>query len=92
MKREKKPTKRERKAEKGAGPAGKATEQQHIHCVACGRHLDPAEFNAPATAVGVFCQHNSQFASCTACVERTKQLLAEHDRTGQPVKMASAYH
>ena len=93
MKREKKLTKREKKAAKGAGPSGgKPAEQQHIHCVACGRHIEPSEFNAPATAVGVFCQHNSQFASCTQCVERTKQLLAEHDRTGQQVKMAEAWH
>lgn len=92
MKRVKRQTKRERKAEKGVGPSGKGTEQQHIHCVACGRHLDPAEFNEPATAVGVFCQHNSRFASCVGCVERTKLLLAEHDRTGQAVKMAAAWH
>jgi methionyl-tRNA synthetase len=92
MKREKRLTKRERKAEKGPGPSGRATEQQHIHCVACGRHLDPAEFNAPATAVRVSCQHNSRFASCTGCVEKTKVLLAEHDRTGQPVRMTAAWH
>lgn len=92
MKKAKRQTKRQRKAEKGVGPSGKGTEPQHIHCVACGRHLDPAEFNAPATAVGVFCQHNSRFASCVACVEKTKLLLAEHDRTGQAVKMAAAWH
>ena len=92
MKREKQLTKRERKAANGAGPSGKSNEAQHIHCVACGRHLDPAEFNAPATAVGVFCQHKSRFASCVACVDRTKELLAEHDRTGQAVKMAAAWH
>ena len=92
MKREKRQTKRERKAEKGPGPSGRGTEQQHIHCVACGRHLDPAEFNAPATAVSVSCQHNSRFPSCTGCVEKTKLLLAEHDRTGQPVKVAVAWH
>jgi hypothetical protein len=92
MKREKKLTKRERKAEKGIGPSGQAKEPAHIHCVACGRHIDPAEFNAPATATGVFCQHKSRFASCVGCVERTKELLAEHDRTGQQVKMAAAWH
>jgi methionyl-tRNA synthetase len=92
MKREKKLTKRERKAVSGVGPSGKSTEPQHIHCVACGRHLDPSEFDAPATAVSVFCQHRSRFASCAACVPRTKELLAEHDRTGQAVKMAEAWH
>lgn len=92
MKRAKRLTKRERKTEKGAGPSGSPTETQHIHCVACGRHINPPEFNAPATAVRVACEHKSQFASCVACVDRTKLLLAEHDRTGQPVKMTAAWH
>jgi hypothetical protein len=92
MKREKKLTKRERKAKLGVGPSGKSQEPQHIHCVACGRHIDPSEFDAPASAVGVFCQHQSRFASCVGCVERTKALLAEHDRTGKAVKMAEAWH
>jgi hypothetical protein len=52
MKREKKLTKRERKAEKGPGPSGQK-ETGHIHCVACGRHINPSEFNAPATAARV---------------------------------------
>jgi hypothetical protein len=92
MKREKKLTKRERKAEKGVGPSGKSAQTQHIHCVACGRHIDPAEFTEPATATQVACAHKSRFASCVSCVARTKELLAEHDRTGQPVKMAAAWH
>ena len=92
MKREKKLTKRERKAAQGVGPSGKSREPQHIHCVACGRHINPSEFDAPASAVGVFCQHQSRFASCVGCVERTKELLAEHDRTGKEVKMAEAWH
>lgn len=93
MKREKQLTKRERKAAKGVGPSGQSKDTAHIHCVACGRHLDPAEFGArPATAVRVACQHKSQFPSCTTCVERTRELLAEHDRTGQPVRTAGAWH
>ena len=92
MKREKKLTKRERKAANGAGPSGKAQETQHIHCVACGRHIDPSEFGAAATATRVACQHKSQFPSCAGCVERTRALLAEHDRTGQPVQTAAAWH
>jgi hypothetical protein len=92
MKKEKKLTKRERKALTGVGPSGNSREPQHIHCVACGRHLDPSEFHEPATAVGVFCQHQSRFASCVGCVARTKELLAEHDRTGKAVKMAEAWH
>jgi len=92
MKREKTLTKRERKAARGAGPSGTPKQASHIHCVACGRHVDPSEFNAPATAVRVSCQHKSQFPSCTGCVERTRELLAEHDRTGQPVRTAAAWH
>ncbi len=92
MKREKTLTKRERKAAHGAGPSGAPKQAAHIHCVACGRHLDPSEFNAPATAVRVPCQHKTQFPSCTSCVERTRELLAEHDRTGQPVRTAAAWH
>lgn len=92
VKREKTPTKRERKALNGVGPTGTTREPQHIHCVACGRHLDPAEFNQPATATRVQCDHKSQFASCVGCVAKTRELLAEHDRTGQPVKTANAWH
>ena len=93
MKREKQLTKRERKAAKGTGPSGSnPKDAQHIHCVACGRHIEPSEFNAPATARRVACQHRSQFPSCVGCLERTTALLAEHDRTGQPVKTAAAWH
>ena len=92
MKREKKLTKRERKAAKGVGPSGQPKEAAHIHCVACGRHINPSEFSAPATAARVACQHKSQFPSCVGCVERTRELLAEHDRTGQPVRTAAAWH
>jgi hypothetical protein len=92
MKREKKLTKRERKAEKGVGPSGSKADTQHIHCVACGRHIDPVEFTHPTTAAFVLCEHKSRFPSCLSCVHRTKELLAEHDRTGQPVKMAAAWH
>ena len=54
MKREKQLTKRERKAAKGAGPSGSnPKEAQHIHCIACGRHIEPSEFNAPATAMRI---------------------------------------
>jgi hypothetical protein len=47
MKKKKRLTKRERKeleGKKGGAP-------RHIHCIACGRHLDPGEFTAsPVTA------------------------------------------
>lgn len=65
---------------------------EHIHCTACGKHLDVEEFEAPATAVWVKCQHGSEFPSCTACLDKTKERLAEHDRTGKPVETAHAWH
>jgi hypothetical protein len=90
MKRKPQLTKKERKALKGPGPG--APQGQHIHCIACGIHLDPAQFDAPASAAVIRCQHGTQFASCTRCVESSKRLLEEHDRTGQAVKSASAWH
>jgi hypothetical protein len=95
MKRPKTLTKRERKAlaPARAPQQGSAAKQgQHIHCIACGRHIEPSEFNAPATATRVTCQHRSTFAACVGCVDTAKALLAEHDRTGQPVRTASAWH
>ncbi len=93
MKREPRLTKRERKAQSPAKPAaqGHTHDHQHIHCIACGRHLDPAEFDTHTAAV-VTCQHGSQFPSCSACVVTSQRLVDEHDRSGQPVKTASAWH
>ena len=89
MKKQKRLTKRERKATEAAP----SHDHQHIHCIACGRHIDGGEFSAsPATAKIVACQHGSKFPACTACVPAAKQLLDEHDRTGQPVKTAGAWH
>ncbi|WP_437711843.1 hypothetical protein WMF45_41495 [Sorangium sp. So ce448] len=91
MKREKRLTKRERKA---LAPARTAQhhEQKHIHCVACGKHLDPEEFLPQGSAIWIQCLHKSGFATCIQCVEISKRLLAEHDRTGQPVQSAQAWH
>lgn len=96
MKREKRLTKKERQALQG-GPRPAQPEGQHhhhhIHCTACGVHLDEEDFEGtPPKAEWVSCQHGSSFASCTTCVPKTKELLAEHDRTGQPVRQASAWH
>lgn len=91
MKREKTLTKRERKAQNPNRPQPQA-QAQHIHCVACGTHLDPAQFDAPATATYVRCKHGSTWAACSDCVPRAKALLDEHDRTGQPVQAAGAWH
>jgi hypothetical protein len=91
MKREKKMTKRERKAQTPSGAAGHTHHDQHIHCVACGRHLDIEEFDAN-TATFLVCQHGSQFPACTLCRVPAQALLDEHDRTGRPVKIAPAHH
>ncbi|HEY4122094.1 MAG TPA: hypothetical protein VGM56_29710 [Byssovorax sp.] len=91
MKREKRLTKKERKALKPAVVG--AEDQAHIHCIACGRHIDAAEFTAsPPLATRVRCNHGSLFPSCVECVPLTKERLAEHDRTGDPVRMAGAWH
>ena len=94
MKREKRLTKREQKALKGPRPGAATThDQEHIHCVACGRHLAPGEFtSSPATATRLRCQHGGMFPSCVACTSQTRELLATHDRTGQPVASADAWH
>jgi Fe2+ or Zn2+ uptake regulation protein len=96
MKRAKKLTKKERKAlypsTQTQAPSGHH-HHGHIHCTSCGRHLDEHEFESePATAMWVSCQHQSQFSSCSACVDKTRALLEEHDRTGQPVRSAAAWH
>lgn len=91
MKRDKRLTKKERKLLEGrtARPAGAA----HIHCIACGRHLDPGEFDrSPPTATYIVCLHRSSFPTCVSCHVQSQLLVATHDRTGQPVKSAAAWH
>jgi len=91
MKRQKRLTRRERKA--AAGNAAAAHSHAHIHCVACGRHIDPDEFTrSPISARYLRCQHGSRYASCSPCVARAMELLREHDRTGAPVRVAQAWH
>ena len=91
MKREKRLTKREKKEQGGAGQAHDHT--QHIHCIACGRHIDPNEFSGvPPTATIITCQHKSQFPACTNCEVTARYLVEEHDRSGKPVNSAAAYH
>jgi hypothetical protein len=93
MKRKPKLTKREKKAQAppraAAAPAG---QHQHIHCIACGRHLDAAEFEAPATATIITCDHGSNFPACVRCMSQAMGLVAEHDRTNQPVRVTQAWH
>jgi hypothetical protein len=95
VKREKRLTKRERKALAGPGPGAPAHQHQHqhIHCVACGRHLDPTEFEgASPSATHLRCKHGSQWSACAGCADRGRELLDVHDRTGQPVRAAAAWH
>ena len=90
MKREKRLTKREKKDQDGAGHKHDNT---HIHCIACGRHIDPNEFSqVPPGALVITCEHKSQFPSCANCEVTARYLVAEHDRTGKPVNSAAAYH
>jgi hypothetical protein len=92
MKREKRLTKRERKDQRGS-PQPAPAAGQHLHCVACGRHLDSSEFSAsPPAAAWLRCAHRTRFAACMRCVAEARRLLAEHDRTGQPVHAATAWH
>jgi hypothetical protein len=94
VKRQKRLTKREIKALRGPRPttATQGQDEQHIHCVACGRHLDPAQFDGLASATWLRCQHGGQFPSCIACKAQSQALLDQHDRTGQPVQPAAAWH
>lgn len=91
MKRKPQLTKREKKALAPVRAPSDAN-QKHIHCIACGMHLDPTQFDVPASAKLVRCAHGSTFASCVACEAASRTLLAEHDRTGQAVKSAAAWH
>lgn len=94
MKREKRLTRRERKAMTGGSPSGHTHDhgEQHIHCIACGRHLDLEEFEDPATAKLIRCNHGTEFPSCVACEANSRVLIEAHDRSGQPVRTASAWH
>ena len=89
MKREKRLTKRERKEQSPGTPHQHA----HIHCIACGRHLDPQEFTAaPPSASYLICEHQSRFPACVDCEVVARSLIAEHDRTGKPIQQAAAWH
>jgi hypothetical protein len=102
LKREKRLTKKEKKAAAGGprpaqglgggGGGGGHDHHHHIHCTACGVHLDESQFGDPPEAVFLQCDHGSSFAACVGCADKTRELLAEHDRTGQPVKSAELWH
>jgi hypothetical protein len=97
VKRQKRLTKREQKALRGPRPGAPGAQghdhEHHIHCTACGKHLDEHEFDgAMATATYLRCRHGGNFPSCVACTDKTRELLEIHDRTGQPVQQAAAWH
>lgn len=99
MKREKRLTRRERKA---VSPAGSTHQhgEQHIHCVACGKHLDTAGEARDRAARGlksnlwmsIRCAHGSEFYACMGCLEKARTILDEHDRTGNAPRAAAAWH
>lgn len=101
MKREKRTTKKERKSlqggpSKGApSPTGGAAgghDHAHIHCVACGKHLEADEFGEPGGPSFYRCKHGGDFPHCAECADKAKQLVDEHDRTGKPVQKAALWH
>ena len=95
MKRKPKLTKREKKAlspRPQQPQAAQAGGHQHIHCIACGKHLDESEVEAPATATTITCDHGSTFPTCVKCMSQSMALVAEHDKTNKPVRTAPAYH
>lgn len=93
MKREKRLTKREKKSADPNRKAGPHQKNQHIHCIACGRHLDPSEFEGtPPMATSIVCDHGSHFPSCVGCMQQSQALVDAHDKSGQPVKTAAAWH
>jgi len=90
MQRTKRLTKRERKEQ---SPSAQQHQQAHIHCIACGRHLNPQEFTAtPPSAEYLTCEHQSRFPSCVDCETASRRLIADHDRTGKPIAQAQAWH
>lgn len=93
MKRQKRLTKRERKAQDPHHRPGPNVQAEHIHCISCGRHIDAGEFQGtPPTATLITCDHGSRFPSCVGCMQHAEQLVMEHDKSGQPVKTAAAWH
>ena len=93
MKREKRLTKRERNATDPTHGQRKQQGTAHIHCIACGRHIDPGEFTSmPPKSVYLVCEHDSRFPSCADCQVTARYLIAEHDRTGKAVQSVSAWH
>lgn len=73
----------------------------HIHCVACGKHLDTVGEVRARQAGGSFggnlwaslrCAHGSVFQACLGCMAKGRRLLDDHDRSGREVAMAQPWH
>jgi hypothetical protein len=72
----------------------------HIHCVSCGKHLDTVGEARDRAAKGlggnlwmnIRCAHGTEWYACMGCLGPAKQLLDEHDRTGNAVRAAGAWH
>lgn len=86
MKRQPRLTKRERKALSPARAPQAGHAHAHIHCIACGAHLEPDDVRY------LLCQHGTRFTSCAACVPESRRLLEDHDRLGRPVAKATPWH
>lgn len=93
MKRKKRLTKRQRKALDTRQRPGPGSGGGHIHCIACGRHIDPGELEAAIPgAMTIVCDHGGRFPACTGCEAEARRRVAEHDRTGQAVQTAAPWH
>ena len=91
VQRQKRLTKKEKKATQGGG--GHQHEHRHIHCIACGRHLDPSGFQtSPPQSLYITCDHGSSFPTCAGCEVEARHRVREHDRTGKPVQSTPAWH
>jgi hypothetical protein len=92
VKRQPRVTKREKKKLAPQATTHADEHHDHIHCTACGKHIEVEDFDAPATALWLKCQHGSEFSACVGCKDVTQRMLDEHDRTGEPVKFAPSFH
>lgn len=92
MKRVKRPTKRERRDLDPNRPVS-GQNQKHIHCIACGRHIEESEFNTfPPQSLNLTCEHKHDFPCCSGCQVTARYLILEHERTGNPVQAARNWH
>lgn len=93
MKREKRQTKRERRETDPTRANRAQAKAAHIHCIACGRHIESDEFTSfPPKSVYLKCDHQHDFPACSDCQVTARYLIAEHERTGNPVQAAGAWH